>query len=267
MKRNIFCVLCLIFALLFGGCATDQESPEPSPVIIGIIDTGISTRAISADHILEGKNYLNPEDSTEDTYGHGTAVASVILKHFPEGQLVPLISNVYDKGKINQVDNDVLAQMIKDAVDVYHCQIINLSLGLILDKPEVRAAVEYAEEKGILLVASVGNDYDTDGEFRYFPAAYETVLAVGSVNQEGSAISEFSQRGDWVNVYAPGEEIEIATLSGASRESQGTSFSAAYVTARTAQLLQENPRLSSAKLREKILENAVELEPGIWVIN
>ena len=260
MKRKILCILCLIAALLFAGCAA---APEPEPVVIGIIDTGISTRAISADHILEGKNYLDPDGSTEDTYGHGTAVASVILEHFPEAQLVPLISNVYDKGKIRQVDNDALAQMIRDAVDVYHCQIINLSLGLILDKPSVREAVAYAEEKGVLLVASAGNDYATDGPFRYYPAGYETVLAVGSVNREGSAISEFSQRGDWVNVYAPGENITIATLSGNTRESDGTSYAAARVTAYAGKLLQESDRkLTAEALRQKVIETAITVPDG-----
>ena len=118
MKRKILCILCMILCFTFAGCAAGRENPAPGSVVIGIIDTGISTRAIPADHILEGKNYLDPNASTEDTYGHGTAVASVILDHFPQVQLVPLVSNAYDNGKIRQVDNDVLAQMIRDGVDV-----------------------------------------------------------------------------------------------------------------------------------------------------
>ena len=263
MKRKILRILCLIFCLAFAGCAAGQENPEPKAVVIGIIDTGISTRAISVDHILEGENYCDPNASTEDTYGHGTAVASVILEHFPEAQLVPLVSNVYDNGKIRQVDNDVLAGMVRDAVDVYHCQIINISAGLILDKPSIREAVAYAEEKGVLLVASAGNDYATDGEFRYYPAGYETVLAVGSVNQEGSAISDFSQRGDWVNVYAPGENITIATLSGNTRESNGTSYAAARVTAYAGKLLQEaDEKLNAQDLRQKVIDTAMTCEDG-----
>lgn len=263
MKKRLFRILCIVLCLcLMVGIIATVEYVTRDPVIIGIIDTGISTKAIDSDHILEGKNYLDPSLDAEDTYGHGTAVASVILKELPQAQFVPLVSNAYNKGKIEQVDNDVFAQMIRDAVDVYHCQIINLSVGLILDKPSIREAVAYAEEKGVLVVASAGNDYATDGEFTYYPAAYETVLSVGSVNKKKNEISDFSQRGDWVDIYARGEEITIKTLSGDKRESEGTSYSAALVTARAARLLQKNKNLTPESLREKLLKNAKELSDG-----
>lgn len=99
---------------------------ENSPVRIAVIDTGFSTRAIAAEHIAEGKNYLDALVSTEDTYGHGTAVASVILQYAPEVQLVPLISSAYEDGHIRQVDADTLAQILRDAVDIYGCQVINI---------------------------------------------------------------------------------------------------------------------------------------------
>ncbi len=268
MKKRLLMVLSVVLCVcLISGIVTAVEYFTREPVIIGIIDTGISSKAIPADHILEGKNYIDPSLDVEDTYGHGTAVTSVILNEFSQAQFVPLVCNAYNKGKIEQVDNDVFAQMIRDAVDVYNCQIINLSVGLILDKTAVREAVEYAEEKGVLVVASAGNDYATDGEFKSYPAGYDTVFAVGSVNKEGTAISDFSQRGDWVNIYACGEEITIKTLSGNERESEGTSYSAALVTARAARLLQEDKNLTPKELREKLLNNAEQLGGGIKVLS
>jgi len=268
MKKRLLIILCILLCLAtLGGIIAMVEYITRDPIIIAIIDTGISRDAIDSDHILEGKNYIDPSLSTEDTYGHGTAVASVILKQLPQAQFVPLVSNAYNKGKIEQVDNDVFAQMIRDAVDVYQCQIINLSMGLILDKTSVREAVAYAEEKGVLIVASAGNDYATDGEFIYYPAAYDTVLSVGAVNKKGKQISEFSQRGDWVDIYARGEEVKIKTLSGDKRKSEGTSYSAAFVTARAARFLQKNKNLTPAQLREKLLNKAKQLDSGILVLN
>ena len=258
---GLLCLCAIVWGLLLSGRLTNADTTA-TPVVIAIIDTGISTCAIPAENIREGKNYLDPAFSTEDTYGHGTAVASVILADFPQARLVPLVSNAFENGKIIQVDNDVFAQMIRDAVDVYQCRIINLSVGLILDKSSIREAVAYAEEKGVLVVASVGNDYAADGDFRYYPAGYDTVLAVGSVNSDHTAISDFSQRGEWVDVYAVGEDVTIATLSGNTRQSQGTSYSAARVTAYAASLLQQDPALTPAALREKLLREAKTLPDG-----
>ena len=228
------------------------QSTELEIVRIAVIDTGFSTEAIPEEKREEGKNYVEPEESAEDTYGHGTAVASVILSENENVVLVPLVSNVYEKGKIRQVENDTLAQMIRDAVDVYQCRIINISAGLVLDKDAVRDAVEYAKEQGVLVVASAGNDYDVNGAVKYYPAGYDSVLAVGALTEDGKEVASFSQRGDWVNCYEIGEAVTIKTLSGKTRESDGTSYAAAKITARAAELMQEEPTLTVDELQESL---------------
>ena len=70
----------------------------------------------------------------------------------------------------------------------------------------------------------------------------------------------------WVDIYACGEEVKIKTLSGTTRESEGTSYSAALVTARAARLLQKNKNLTPEQLREKLLEKAKQMDGGILVI-
>ena len=96
-KKEIWLILVILLMTVVVGCT---KTKEKSPVKVAIIDTGISTKAIPSEAILEGK-------------------------------LVPLVSNMYENGKIIQVDNDTLAQIIRDAIDVYDCQIINLSAGLV----------------------------------------------------------------------------------------------------------------------------------------
>ena len=228
------------------------QSTELEIVRIAVIDTGFSTEAIPEEKREEGKNYVEPEGSAEDTYGHGTAVASVILSENENVVLIPLVSNVYEKGKIRQVENDTLAQMIRDAVDVYQCSIINISAGLVLDKEAVRDAVEYTRKQGVLIVASAGNDYDVNGAVKYYPAGYDSVLAVGALTKDGKEVASFSQRGDWVNCYEIGEAVTIKTLSGKTRESDGTSYAAAKITARAAELMQEEPTLTVDELQESL---------------
>ena len=231
-----------------------EQIEKRSAVKVAVIDTGFSQKAIPAENIIEGRNYLYPELSTEGTYGHGTAVASIILQYASDVMLVPLVSSAYEKGKIKQVDNDTLAQMILDAVDVYDCDIINISAGIVLDKDTIRAACAHAEEEGVLIVASAGNDYQLNSDVKYYPAAYDTVLAVGALNKDGTEIADFSQRGEWVDIYAIGEEVTISTLSGNTRTGDGSSYSAAKVTAIAANFIKAAAGFDIQQLREKIKE-------------
>lgn len=250
MKR--IAAIFLILILLLSGCA----KPKGREVRIAVIDTGFSSKAIPAENVAQGANYLIEDGSTEDTYGHGTAVASVILEHSSNAILVPLVSNVYDSGKVSFVDNATYAQMIRDAVDIYECEIINISAGLVLDKEAIREAIAHAEEMGALVVASAGNDYLENPGQIYYPAAYETVLAVGSLTADGTQIAEFSQRDTWVDLFAPGEEISVLTLSGDSTTEKGSSYAAARVTAAAVGYLQKKANLSPAELRSLLIEEA-----------
>lgn len=267
MKKSILIILTITLLLLAGCAQVPDHSGTDKPVTIAVIDTGFSSEAIPKESVLEGKNYLNSELGTEDTYGHGTAIASVILSICPEAKLVPLVSNAFDNGNMTQVDNDVLAQMIRDAVDVYDCNILNISAGIILDKDSICDAIQYAEESGVLVVASAGNDYADYNTIKYYPAAYETVLAVGSINKSATAISDFSQRGKWVDIYVCGEDVTISTLSGNSRTSDGTSYSAAKITAHAAKIIQQaENHITPSDLRQTIIDDAQSLSGGVKYI-
>lgn len=56
----------------------------------------------------------------------------------------------------------------------------------------------------MIVVASVGNQ---GCETLYYPAAYEGVIGVGSINNN-SEVSTFSQYNTSVDVVAPGEALE-----------------------------------------------------------
>lgn len=242
-KLYIILIITLLITGFVTACTERQAGKAATAdkdIRVAVVDTGFSDKSIPDGSIAGGKNYVVESMGTDDTYGHGTAVASIILENVPDAELVALVSSVYDHGKLTQVDADTFARIIMDAVDVYECDVINVSAGFAADVENVRQAVDYAKEKGVVIVAAAGNDYQDNPDAKYYPAAYESVIAVGSMNENKTSISDFSQRGEWVDIYECGENITVKTLSGNERIVSGTSYSAAIVTARVCKILEEN---------------------------
>lgn len=242
-KLYIILIITLLITGFVTACTERQAGKAATAdkkIRVAVVDTGFSDKSIPDGSIAGGKNYIVESMGTDDTYGHGTAVASIILENVPDAELVALVSSIYDHGKLTQVDADTFARIIMDAVDVYECDVINVSAGFAADVETVRQAVDYAKEKGVVIVAAAGNDYQDNPDAKYYPAAYESVIAVGSMNENKTSISDFSQRGEWVDIYECGENITVKTLSGNKRIVSGTSYSAAIVTARVCKILEEN---------------------------
>ena len=253
-KLYIILIITLLITGFVTACTERQAGKAATAdkdIRVAVVDTGFSDKSIPDGSIAGGKNYVVESMGTDDTYGHGTAVASIILENVPDAELVALVSSVYDHGKLTQVDADTFARIIMDAVDVYECDVINVSAGFAADVETVRQAVDYAKEKGVVIVAAAGNDYQDNPDAKYYPAAYESVIAVGSMNENKTSISDFSQRGEWVDIYECGENITVKTLSGNERIVSGTSYSAAIVTARVCKILEEN---SNAEVDEVMKE-------------
>ena len=233
VKLYLILITALLITCITASCAGRQDSgtvTDDKKIRAAVIDTGFSEKAIPAGSIVGGKNYVEGSMGTDDTYGHGTAVASIILENAPDTELVALVSSVYEHGRLKQVDADTFAA----------------------DVEAVRLAVEYAAHKGVVVVASAGNDYVENPDVKYYPAAYDDVIAVGSMNESRTAISDFSQRGEWVDMYECGENITVRTLGGDSREVSGTSYAAAGVTSRICRILEENSGLTVDKVLEII---------------
>lgn len=141
---------------------------------------GKGVRIALMDTPVEGVDQVEGE-----TAGHGTAMRSLILGQkgpargaAPGAELVPFA--VLDQnGKGNSF---VLAQAILRATD-QGFRVINMSLGSDGDSPVVQSAVAYALARNVVLVAAAGNDAVNRVSY---PAAYEGVVAVASVDADGN---------------------------------------------------------------------------------
>jgi len=167
--------------------------------------------------------------------------------------------------------------------------VINMSLGGPVQEPVEKAAVDYALSKGVLIVASAGNE----GVYGMgYPGAYAPVISVAAsgwvgewpignrawwynlnvadpTNPDHFYITDFSSRqlaGQDLDVAAPGSWVVGPYQVNSGQTSYyflgGTSMASPHVAGIVALMLQKNPRLTNAQA-EAILEgSAIALPPG-----
>lgn len=218
-------------------------------VRVGVLDTGIaSSHPALRGRVAGGYNIIAQNRNFTDDNGHGTHVAGIIAASgragglygvAPEAQLYGI--KVMDRDGSGRI-SDVI-RGIEWAMD-NHIQVLNMSLG----DSNYNAALEYAtrkaHQKGMILVASAGNDGERSGLVDY-PARFPWVISVGAVDREMKRASFSSTRGP-VDMMAPGVDIRSSWRSGYRTES-GTSMSAAHVSGGAALVLGRHPELNGAR--------------------
>ena len=168
-----------------------------------------------------------PENLT-NTFGHGTAVASLIAGNSvsapgiaPAAELVSI--RVGDE--TGKADSFALAAGILAALDA-KVQIINISMGTRENNPLIEEAVLLARDRNVVIVAASGNSEQEDA---CYPAAYPSVISVGAVDARGEHL-DFSNYGTYLSVTAPGYAINAAWPGDRYAKISGTSASAPIVT-------------------------------------
>ena len=232
-----------------------------SGVRIGIIDSGLNLahEELAGVSIDGGYNMIDGSGNVSDYTGHGSFVAGIIAARSNNGKgiagiadevtLVPL--KCFSRSEETNVS--LVIEGIYKAVDDCGCDVINLSLGFSEDLRSFRNAIGYAEEHGVIVVSAVGNDGGTDLSY---PAAYDNVIGVGSVGENGG-ISIFSQVNSSVFVTAPGEDIISIGSSGNDYViGGGTSFAAPHVTALAALAKSVDPDIDTEGFKELLEKSA-----------
>jgi hypothetical protein len=215
--------------------------------LVVVADTGLDPAAPAAHGWMNG---VTGDPDTDvgsgviDGYGgHGTFCASTVRAMAPRADVQ--VRRVF-AGAGAAYETDVVAKLVTvldQAPDV-----INLSAGTHTWLDRTLLSFDFfvngplSERPNTVLVAAAGNDGD---DWRFAPAEMPQVISVGALDVPGNARAWFSDFGDWVKVFAPGQELvqafpsgtytyretrigQTATFTGLARWS-GTSFSAPVV--------------------------------------
>lgn len=248
-----------------------------SNVVIAVVDTGIDL-----DHpdfscpgkLLGGRNFVSPGASPNDDHGHGTHVAGIAAACTNNvtgvagvawgARLMPVkVLDYRGSGAYEQVANGITYAADQGA------DVINLSLGGTGPNNTLSDAVEYARNRGALVVAAAGNCGSgcwMGGQYYYnplfYPAAYPATLAVAATGSSDNWAS-FSEHHPYVDVAAPGVSI-YSTLIDGYGTMDGTSMATPFVSGLAALIWSLNPGLSPDQVRDIIQDTADDLQtpPG-----
>ncbi len=245
-----------------------------------------------------------PNKWEHDVNSHGTHVTSTILGYSlggtpvngvaPRATIIPVkVLNQAGWGWSSVIARGIVyIANLKAGPLADHPVVINMSLGgPVLDAVE-KAAIDYAIEQGVIIVASAGNE----GQMGMgYPGAYGPVISVAAsgwvgewlvgrswwyaldvsdpTNPDQFYITDFSSRelpGQDLDVAAPGSWVVGPYQVNRGQTSYyflgGTSMAAPHVAGIVALMAQKNPGLTAEQAEQILEDTAIPLAPGARVI-
>ncbi|GAA1929734.1 type VII secretion-associated serine protease mycosin [Streptantibioticus ferralitis] len=230
-------------------------------VTVAVIDTGVAPSAPELQGQLVPGEDLNDgrAGETSDRDGHGTEMAALIAGTGADGGiqgLAPRAKILPLRYKEGVPVLETAPGGIRYAVD-HGARIINMSFGNELPTvtPEMRAAVDYANRKGVLMFASSGNVGDKDNAITP-PASMAGVVAVGAVDKS-LTVTKWSNHGPELALAAPGDDIPMRCANGEGYcPSGGTSQATALASASAALVWSAHPDWTGNQVLRALIETA-----------
>jgi len=204
-----------------------------------------------------------PPNARLTEFYHGTHLAGIIM------QIVEKTFGVSASGLVQFMPVKALSDgadrpYIKDGYEGIEyairagADIIVCAWGVGHISPEQERILQEAHDRGVLVVASVGNF--PEGREQY-PAAHHSVIAVAALDRDDKK-TERSNFGVFVNLSAPGIDISStgATSDTAYEVREGTSQAAAIVAGAAAVVKLQHPTYSTEQVTACLKQSAVNIE-------
>ena len=218
---------------------------------IGVIDTAVETKHPA----FVGQNITTARIATGRpprlNSGHGTGILALLAGNSDSSTpgLVPDASfyaaDIFFADDAGNPTSDSLS-LYKALLqmEAWNVQVINLSLAGPPDSL-VEKTIRRLSRKGVMFVAAGGNEGPSAGPS--YPAAYDEVIAVTAVDKSLRSYRH-ANRGDYIDVAAPGVNIWTAAPNYKDGLLSGTSLAAPFVTSIVSAVYRSLPRKSRESL-------------------
>lgn len=223
-------------------------------VKIAVLDTGIDHNHPNLRNFVDTRLSRSFVDNNPlDVNGHGTHVAGTIASYGSVSGVMrnATLVNVKVLGDSGGGSLFAIQQGILYASEI-GSDVINMSLGGGGYHRGMDEAAQTAVARGSIVIAASGNDSRSSISY---PAAYNSVIAVGSVTSNRTR-SSFSNYGNGLEIMAPGSSIYSTYPNGTFRTLNGTSMAAPHVAGVAGLMRSANPNLTVAEARQILRETA-----------
>ena len=224
---------------------TAQTAVDETGVNVAVLDTGIDVTHedlqgvfvwgysfyLKNREITGQECTVNDPSPCKDGNGHGTHVTGTIaaqnnavgvLGVAPDVDIYTIkVLSDRGSGTYSAISNGIIiATNGPDGVvgTADDANVISMSLGGSSGTAELEAAVNYALNNGVVIVAATGNDGASTPSY---PAAYPGVMKIGAIDSS-NVIASFSNRGE--DVFAPGVDVLSSTPGNNYESWAGTSM-------------------------------------------
>jgi subtilisin family serine protease len=250
--------------------AEAQQLSTGQGVIVAVLDTGVDLdHPDLVGHLLPGYDFVDldafPDDApngldddldgrVDEGTGHGTHVAGLVAAIAPDAMILPVrVLNSDGRGTLFQLLEGWYWALDQGA------DIINASLGVAVEVPELEAAVEQAVETWDCLVVAAAGATNADDEHHHWPSGFGESFSVTAVDSTDLKWS-MANYGSKVDLASPGVGIIAPFVGGGYAAGTGTSMAAAIVSGAAALLRAYAPTLDAEEVGHRLQEYSVPIE-------
>ena len=216
---------------------SEDSDVSASPNLSNAQAAQVNQRTVA---VLDQRTVAVLDGSQYSAFGHGTMTAGIVHLVAPQAKIMPLKAF---SANGSGYDSDVLRAIyyaVKNGAKV-----LSMSFDFTSYSPELANAIKYANNNGVVSIASAGNDGQ---QIMVYPGGLPSVVDVASTSNSDiqSVFTNYGAPPVWL--AAPGEGVMTTYPYGTWAAAWGTSFSAPFVSGTAALMLGTNGNCTPSKV-------------------